>query len=167
MESIGIIAKCLQCASENYVSIARDGGGEFRCTRCNSVLLEFRTAKGYIYILSNPRMPGLVKIGLSTRDVQERIEELTSATGVPVPFELEAYFESAAPEEHEQQIHKALSSRRIKSREFFEVSILEALQVAESVCKTTPMRQDRPNSNLQESKPYDSNYEYMKRQRGR
>jgi hypothetical protein len=106
-------------------------------------------------------MPGLVKIGLSTRDVQERIEELTSATG-----ELEAYFESAAPKQHEQYIHKELSKQRIKGREFFEVSVLEALRVAESVCKTTPMRQDRPYSSLQASKPYDSNYEYMKRQRG-
>jgi len=41
---------------------------------------------GFIYILINNSMDGLVKIGKTKRDPTERINELSSATGVPTPF---------------------------------------------------------------------------------
>ena len=42
---------------------------------------------GIVYVLTNPSMPGLVKIGKTTREtVGARLNELYS-TGVPVPFE--------------------------------------------------------------------------------
>ena len=42
---------------------------------------------GIVYLLTNPVMPGLVKIGMTTReDIDTRMRELYS-TGVPVPFE--------------------------------------------------------------------------------
>jgi hypothetical protein len=44
---------------------------------------------GYIYILSNPAMQGLLKIGVTSRDVRERVTQLSAATGVPKPFEIE------------------------------------------------------------------------------
>ena len=91
-----------------------------------------------IYLLSNPKMSGLLKIGFSTRPVNERVVELSSATGVPAPFELEAYFVSTEPEVHEQQIHARLAEHRIKGREFFELPIPRALQIVESICKRPP-----------------------------
>ena len=40
-----------------------------------------------VYVLTNPAMPGMVKIGMTDRpDVQRRMSELYS-TGVPLPFE--------------------------------------------------------------------------------
>ncbi len=42
-----------------------------------------KESPGYIYIISNPSMPGLVKIGRTSRDPQTRLRELNSATGVP------------------------------------------------------------------------------------
>jgi len=42
---------------------------------------------GIVYLLTNPVMPGVVKIGMTTReDMDARMRELYS-TGVPVPFE--------------------------------------------------------------------------------
>ena len=42
---------------------------------------------GIVYVLTNPAMPGLVKIGKTARDsIDARLNELYS-TGVPVPFE--------------------------------------------------------------------------------
>ena len=39
-----------------------------------------------VYVLSNPAMPGLVKIGRTSRDrLQSRMDEL-HGTGVPLPF---------------------------------------------------------------------------------
>ena len=39
-----------------------------------------------VYVLTNPSMPGIVKIGKTTREVGARLDELYS-TGVPLPFE--------------------------------------------------------------------------------
>ena len=42
---------------------------------------------GIVYLLTNPCMPGIVKIGKTSRtDLQNRMKELYT-TGVPVPFE--------------------------------------------------------------------------------
>jgi hypothetical protein len=41
------------------------------------------TMRGYIYVLTNPNMPGLVKIGYTQRLPRERANELSRATGVP------------------------------------------------------------------------------------
>lgn len=43
--------------------------------------------QGIVYVLTNPAMPNMVKIGLSTADdVQQRMAQLYT-TGVPLPFE--------------------------------------------------------------------------------
>ncbi len=56
---------------------------------------------GYIYILINPSMVGLVKIGKTTRDHKDRVNELSSATGVPTPFILiyQEYFDDCSTAE--------------------------------------------------------------------
>jgi hypothetical protein len=43
---------------------------------------------GWVYTLTNPAMPRLVKIGLTTKTPKERAAELTAATGVPMPFKV-------------------------------------------------------------------------------
>ena len=43
--------------------------------------------KGSFYILTNPAMPNMVKIGKTMRDVELRLTDLYS-TGVPLPFDL-------------------------------------------------------------------------------
>jgi hypothetical protein len=44
--------------------------------------------RGYIYIMINPSMPDIVKIGKTTRTAESRLKELGAATGVPTPFVL-------------------------------------------------------------------------------
>lgn len=42
---------------------------------------------GIVYLLTNPVMPGLVKIGMTTQEgIDKRMKELYT-TGVPIPFE--------------------------------------------------------------------------------
>lgn len=139
MDSIDILATCQVCGAENAVTITTGDRTFLRCPKCKNVLLNYVGVAGYIYVLSNPRMKGLFKIGFSVRPVQERIAELNAATGVPAPFELEAAFISSDPKVHEQQIHIELEAHRIQGKEFFEVHISKALQVAESICKRTPI----------------------------
>lgn len=79
---------------------------------------------GYVYILSNPSMPNLLKIGCTDRSSAERIIELSSATGVPTPFDLEFEIKFIDHVEGEGAIHKELEPFRVSgSKEFFRVPI--------------------------------------------
>ena len=44
---------------------------------------------GWIYILSNPILPNMVKIGYTDLDPYTRSQQISGATGVPVPFKVE------------------------------------------------------------------------------
>lgn len=78
--------------------------------------------KGYVYVLSNPSMPGLVKIGRTVRSVEGRANELYQ-TGVPTPFVVEHDVLSPNCAELEALAHAAFSEFRVgDGREFFRVS---------------------------------------------
>lgn len=106
---------------------------------CGKASFNTRFVPGYIYILSNSNMPGLLKIGLTTRTVLERTAELNSATGVPAAFTIEAYFESDDPISDESSLHILLAESRVPGREFFRTSLDEAIKAARAVTGTLPL----------------------------
>jgi len=132
-----VMVKCEGCGRNCRATIS-DGMNSptLRCSACGHTLLEARAIKGYVYLLSNPRMPGLLKIGCTSRPVNERVQELNGATGVPEPFVVDAYFESSSPEQHEAQIHRRLAAQRVKGKEFFEVDLASALRVVQEVVES-------------------------------
>ena len=74
--------------------------------------------KGIIYVLSNPAMPELVKIG-KTKDINQRLSSLYS-TGVPLPFKCVYAKEVEDMDYAEEKLHAGLGSTRInEKREFF------------------------------------------------
>ena len=77
-----------------------------------------------VYVLTNPAMPGIVKIGMTDRlDVQHRISDLYT-TGVPLPFDcvIAREIEGREAGEIEGALHTAFGPYRINpSREFFRV----------------------------------------------
>jgi hypothetical protein len=82
---------------------------------------------GYIYVLTNPAMPGLLKIGRST-DVNRRVKELSVHSGVPDAFVVEMFHLTAAVTEVEALIHEALQEHRYnENREFFAMSLSLAI----------------------------------------
>jgi hypothetical protein len=83
----------------------------------------------YIYILSNPSMRGLIKVGKTTTHPSQRMSELHS-TGVPTPFELEFSAMVMDCQYSETAAHRALSRYRVSdNREFFKVSVKKALEL--------------------------------------
>jgi hypothetical protein len=89
--------------------------------------------RGYIYILSNPSMPGILKIGKTERDPDERISELSNVSGVPTPFYLE--YKIFVPDCHsaEKSIHEALKAMRVSDRrEFFDIIVSDAIDIVKS-----------------------------------
>ena len=85
---------------------------------------------GIVYVLTNPEMPGLVKIGKTSRDeVEERLKELYS-TGVPVPFECEYAARVEDSAKTEKAFHTAFGPYRINpNREFFRIDPEQAIEV--------------------------------------
>ena len=76
--------------------------------------------EGIIYILTNPIMPGIIKIGKTTQeDVKVRMAQLYS-TGVPVPFDCEYAAKVNNIDEVERALHTAFGPDRVNpKREFF------------------------------------------------
>jgi hypothetical protein len=83
---------------------------------------------GIVYVLSNPAMPGIVKIGKTARgNVEARLNELYS-TGVPVPFECEYAGRVADESKVEKAFHLAFGPYRLNpNREFFEIEPEQAI----------------------------------------
>lgn len=86
--------------------------------------------KGLVYLLTNPAMPGIVKIGLTTRgDMNQRLQELFT-TGVPVPFDCVFACEVDNCNEVERALHIAFGPQRIHPRrEFFKLEPEQPLAI--------------------------------------
>ena len=81
---------------------------------------------GTIYILTNPSFKGLIKIGHTTRNVEERVNELNSATGVPTPFHIKLSKKVSNSQKTEAELHEYLHEWRINPRkEFFKEECFE------------------------------------------
>lgn len=92
--------------------------------------------RGYIYILINPSLQGLLKIGKTTRSPEERVRELSMATNMPTSFIL-AYQQNVSDcDTVERMVHEELTDKGYRvadNREFFELPLHEAVSVVFSV----------------------------------
>ena len=90
-----------------------------------------------LYVMVNPTIPGLVKVGLTTVGVNDRARGLSS--GLPTHFRVHGYVELpgiSQSELHalERDVHKRLEQYRYsKDREFFTLSPDQALKVLQEV----------------------------------
>lgn len=81
---------------------------------------------GYVYILTNDAMPGIVKIGRTAREVELRASELWQ-TGVPQPFHVHSRQQTIDCCELETMMHGTLREARVNSaREFFRIDPVAA-----------------------------------------
>ena len=90
-----------------------------------------------VYIFTNRGMPGLCKIGYTSRnDVKERAKELYT-TGVPYPFQIYYACQVINGKKIEKTLHKLFDEQRVNdNREFFETEpekVILALQLASPV----------------------------------
>lgn len=87
---------------------------------------------GFIYVLSNPAMPGMVKIGFTYDLAEDRAKRLYD-TGVPLPFKVEFEALTSFPAEVEAAAHASLDNYRVSAgREFFQVSPFLAVETVKN-----------------------------------
>lgn len=91
--------------------------------------------KGYIYIMTNPALKDMVKIGYAT-DVESRRKQL-STTALPYEYEIYATYETSGNLE-DKKLHKLIDNlnpdlRISKNREFFVLTPEDAYELLESI----------------------------------
>ena len=96
---------------------------------------------GYVYIVENDRMPGIIKIGMTEGDLKGRIDALFD-TSVPVPFTCVYAARVENPKSVESALHDAFGDKRVHpGREFFEVAptrVIAALRLCPHEDATLP-----------------------------
>ncbi len=88
--------------------------------------------QGFIYILINPSLAGLLKIGKTRRSPEGRASELSAATGVPTPFIVAFDEQFDDCDTAERYIHTLLQEkgyRVAENREFFRMPLKEAVKI--------------------------------------
>ena len=98
------------------------------CVRCGM-------AKGFIYIMTNPALKDMVKIGYAT-DVEARRKQL-STTALPYEYEVYATYETSGNLE-DKKLHKMIDNlnpdlRVTSNREFFVMTPQEAYELLEAI----------------------------------
>ena len=99
-------------------------------------------AKGYIYIMTNPALKDMVKIGFAT-DVESRRKQL-STTALPYEYEVYATYETSGKLE-DKKLHKMIDNlnpdiRVTSNREFFIMSPQEAYELLEAIAIISNIR---------------------------
>ena len=92
-------------------------------------------ANGFIYIMTNPALKDMVKIGYAT-DVEARRQQL-STTALPYEYEVYATYETTGKLE-DKKLHKMIDNlnpdlRVSKNREFFIMSAEDAYELLEAI----------------------------------
>jgi hypothetical protein len=102
-----------------------------------------------VYILTNPVMPDLVKIGWTEGPIEDRVRQLSSVPGVPVPFEVFFAAEVENAVGWERALHEAFDDRRVNPRrEFFRLSPDKPL----AILKMADIRNVTPTHDIADSK---------------
>ncbi len=100
-----------------------------------------RQKQGHVYILINQSYAGLLKIGMTTRNPEERAKELSRPTGIATPFFVAYQQEVSNCELVEQEIHANLSNFRYRNnREFFEMPLHEAVRMIPQIIDKIEIR---------------------------
>jgi len=84
----------------------------------------------WVYVLSNPTTPGLLKIGYTKNSPEERAKQISAATGVALPYKVEWAYKCFNGETVEREVHHKLKAQRVNNnKEFFQISLEEAKEI--------------------------------------
>ena len=104
-----------------------------------------RTGCQWVYILSNEAMPGLLKIGFTKNKPTERAKQINASTGVALDFNVEYTYPCFNAHDLEKEIHIYLEHngfRVNKKKEFFNISLDQAIAVVERIGQPYKMQED-------------------------
>ena len=111
-------------------------------------------SKGYIYIMTNPALKDMVKIGFAA-DVEARRKQL-STTALPYEYEVYATYETSGNLE-DKKLHKMIDNlnpdlRVTSNREFFVMSPKEAYELLEAIATISGTKDKLKKTKVEEKK---------------
>lgn len=121
--------------------------------------------EGWVYVMTNEHMPGIVKIGQTANDPLIRASDLRT-TGVPSDFvvEYQALFEGYA--RIERTVHRALADHRVSSnREFFRIDVARAILAIREASIHPPKREVSKQDRLRQAEQAKRQAEKEEKQR--
>jgi len=90
----------------------------------------------YVYILTNPSIPGIVKIGFTERNVFDRLKEINAAPGVIIPWNVVWSYKCPHGRALESEVHSHLEHMGLRpnvKREGFSISVTDAIKIIEEL----------------------------------
>lgn len=106
------------------------------CENYLSFNVNTETPEEYLYILSRREEKDILKIGMTIRNVQKRVNEINSATGVVFPYSARKVYKVKNSRLVEKDVHAMLSQYRIRAdREFFRIDYAKACSLIEEYLK--------------------------------
>ena len=123
-----------------FYTLTEDGNGWDKITYYTSRRKDTYANRGkadqWVYILSNPALPNMLKIGYTKNDPETRAKQISASTGVALPYKVEWAFQCFNGEQLEQEVHRELESYRVnQNREFFDIPLVEAQEAIEALGK--------------------------------
>ena len=111
-------------------------------------------AKGFIYIMTNPALKDMVKIGYAA-DVETRRKQL-STTALPYEYEVYATYETSGNLE-DKKLHKMIDNlnpdlRVTSNREFFVMSPQDAFELLEAIATISGTKEKLKRVKMVEAK---------------
>jgi len=119
------------CANAYSFTLLEDGFDQVQYwVRYSNFDAKLALGEGWVYILANKSLPGILKIGYTDRTPNDRVREINGATGVIVPWWCVNAFQCKSPAIIERLVHNHLDDLRInKNKEGFNVSLTQAEEV--------------------------------------
>ena len=93
--------------------------------------------EGFVYVLENILMPGMLKVGFTAGNPDKRAKEVSAKYNLPAKFVVTGYWRTADPYIVEQRIHVALADYA-QGGEFFKLPQIEATAIIEQVLAQLP-----------------------------
>jgi len=114
-------------AAAAYYTVTQDGTGWDLITYYTAKrrgIYHGKQGDEMVYVLSNPAMPGLYKIGHTKSDAVNRATQISRSTGVPQDFQVEWTLRCFKAERIERETHRRFKTQRVNRRkEFFRADI--------------------------------------------
>jgi hypothetical protein len=94
---------------------------------------------GWVYVIRNPAMPKLVKVGFTELGARAHAHRMTAREGVPDPYDVAFRLFVEHPRDVEKRCHLLLRENRYR-KEWFRCSVKRAAEAIERAA-STPRRQ--------------------------
>jgi hypothetical protein len=97
---------------------------------------------GWVYIIVNKSMPGVVKVGYTDRSPAKRASEL-GGTGMPTPYSVAYSVRLHDARKVEQQVHRKLAKAGV-GKEWFRCTVATARTAIENVADIENLSSNSP-----------------------